>query len=56
MEAYDAASFAVWLHGAAGDRTAQTLGPVGFLASEVMQSLPRLFREMLKEQECSASD
>ena len=56
MEAYDAASFAVWLHGAAGDLTAQTLGPVGFLASEVMQSLPRLFREMVEEQECSPSD
>jgi NAD(P)H-hydrate epimerase len=56
MEAYDAASFAVWLHGAAGDLTARTLGPVGFLASEVMQSLPRQFRELLEEQECSPSD
>jgi NAD(P)H-hydrate epimerase len=56
MEAYDAASFAVWLHGAAGDRTAQTVGPVGFLASEVMQSLPRIFREMVEDRECSPSD
>jgi len=56
MEAYDAASFAAWLHGAAGDRTARTLGPVGFLASEIMESLPRLFREMVEEQECSPSD
>ena len=56
MEAYDAASFAVWIHGAAGDRMAQTLGPVGFLASEVMQTLPQLFREMMEERECSPSD
>lgn len=53
MEAYDAASFAVWLHGAAGDRAQQTLGPVGFLASEVMRSLPHLFREIMEEPECS---
>jgi len=56
MEAYDAASFAVWLHGAAGDRAEQTLGPIGFLASEVMQSLPHLFREMMEKWECSPSD
>jgi hydroxyethylthiazole kinase-like uncharacterized protein yjeF len=56
MDAYDAASFAVWLHGAAGDRAEQTLGPLGFLASEVMQSLPHVFREMLEEQECNSSD
>jgi len=56
MEAYDAASFAAWLHGAAGDRTAQTLGPIGFLASEVMRFLPRLFREMVEDRECSPSD
>jgi NAD(P)H-hydrate epimerase len=56
LEAYDAASFAVWLHGAAGDRVAQNLGPIGFLASEVMQSLPHLFREFSEEQECTPSD
>ena len=56
MEAYDASSFAAWLHGAAGDRVKQTIGPIGFLASEVMQSLPHVFREMMEEPECSASD
>jgi NAD(P)H-hydrate epimerase len=56
LEAYDAASLAVWLHGAAGDRVAQNIGPIGFLASEVMQSLPCLFREVMKEQECSPTD
>jgi NAD(P)H-hydrate epimerase len=56
MEAYDAAAFAVWLHGAAGDRVADTLGPIGFLASDVMHFLPLLFREMVEEQECSPSD
>ncbi|MBW2485699.1 MAG: NAD(P)H-hydrate dehydratase, partial [Deltaproteobacteria bacterium] len=49
FEAYDAASLAVWLHGAAGDRAAQNVGPIGFLASEVMQSLPHLFREIMEE-------
>jgi NAD(P)H-hydrate epimerase len=53
MEVYDASSFAVWLHGAAGDRARQMLGPVGFLASEIMQFLPHLFREMMEEPECS---
>jgi NAD(P)H-hydrate epimerase len=56
LEAYDAASLAAWLHGAAGDRVAQEMGPIGFLASEVMQCLPRLFREWMKEQECSPAD
>ncbi len=56
MEAYDAASFAVWLHGAAGDLAAQTYGPIGFLASEVMRSLPLVFREWMEEMECSPSD
>jgi NAD(P)H-hydrate epimerase len=55
MEPYDAASFAVWLHGAAGDRAARHLGPVGFLASDVMHCLPTLFREMLESQECEPS-
>jgi NAD(P)H-hydrate epimerase len=52
MEPYDAASFGVWLHGAAGDRAARTRGPLGFLASEIMHSLPCLFREMMEEPEC----
>ncbi len=56
MEAYDAASFAVWIHGAAGDQAAQAYGPIGFLASEVMQSLPLVFREWMEETECSPSD
>jgi ADP-dependent NAD(P)H-hydrate dehydratase / NAD(P)H-hydrate epimerase len=52
MEPYDAASFGVWLHGAAGDRAARTIGPIGFLASEIMHSLPCLFRELMEAPEC----
>ncbi len=56
MDAFDAASLAVWLHGAAGDRVQQAVGPIGFLASEVMHALPGLFKEVMEERECSPSD
>ncbi len=42
MEAYEAASLAVWLHGAAGDRLAGRVGPLGYLASELMREIPTL--------------
>jgi len=41
----DAASFGVWLHGAAGDAVAASRGPLGFLASEVMQAVPAVLRK-----------
>lgn len=50
---YDAASFGAWLHGAAGDRAAESLGPIGFLASEIMPFIPALFREIVDEPLCN---
>lgn len=47
MDPYDAACFGVLVHGAAGDRVAGRLGPVGFLATEVMQAIPEIFREIV---------
>ncbi len=46
---FDAASLGVWLHGAAGDRVANAMGPVGFLASDLMQSLPSVFKELIED-------
>ncbi|MBW8784872.1 MAG: NAD(P)H-hydrate dehydratase [Novosphingobium sp.] len=40
----DAALWAVWLHGEAGRRCAETEGPVGFLARELLAHVPRLMR------------
>lgn len=41
-EAGDAACWATWLHATAGDRLAARIGPVGFLARELADELPRL--------------
>lgn len=41
----DAACWATWLHATAGDRLAQRIGPVGFLARELADELPRLLAE-----------
>ncbi|XJJ59382.1 NAD(P)H-hydrate dehydratase [Novosphingobium sp. BL-8H] len=38
----DAALWAVWLHGEAGRHCAQTIGPVGYLARELLIALPRM--------------
>jgi hydroxyethylthiazole kinase-like uncharacterized protein yjeF len=38
----DAAAWAVWLHGEAGRRCAEQIGPVGFLARELLGHLPGL--------------
>jgi len=40
----EAASFGVWMHGRAGDRVAESTGPVGFLASEIMEAIPGVIR------------
>jgi NAD(P)H-hydrate repair Nnr-like enzyme with NAD(P)H-hydrate dehydratase domain len=34
--------WAVWLHGSAGERLAQRIGPVGFLAREIPDEIPAL--------------
>lgn len=41
----DGACWATWLHATAGDRLAQRIGPMGFLARELADELPRLLAE-----------
>ena len=41
-----AAGWGVWLHGEAGRRLAQRLGPIGFLARELLPELPGLMASM----------
>jgi hydroxyethylthiazole kinase-like uncharacterized protein yjeF len=45
VDAGDAACWATWLHATAGDRLAARIGPVGFLARELADELPRLLAE-----------
>lgn len=52
MDPYDAATFGVWLHGAAGDLLCREFGPIGFLASDVMHSLPRLIKQLEDQEGC----
>jgi len=47
MEAGAAAQTGVYLHGLAADRLAQNKAPVGYLASEVMNTLPEAMDELL---------
>ncbi len=44
-----AARAAVYLHGAAADHLAAAIGPVGYLAGEVMQALPQAIAKLLRE-------
>ena len=37
-----AAAWGVWLHGEAGTTLAKTRGPIGFLARELLEQVPRL--------------
>ena len=37
-----AAGWGVWLHGAAGCAAAEEIGPIGFLARDLLRHLPRL--------------
>ena len=39
---FEAAAWGVWLHGEAGRALAASVGPVGFLANELLGELPRL--------------
>lgn len=41
LQPYDAARFAVFLHGLAGDLAAREVGPVGMTAGDVVDRLPR---------------
>lgn len=42
----DAAIWAVWLHGEAGRRCAEQIGPIGFLARELLAHVPGLMRAL----------
>lgn len=42
MAPLEAAAWGVWLHGQAGATLATTVGPVGFLARELLPAIPRL--------------
>jgi len=42
----DAALWAVWLHGEAGRRCAEQIGPLGFLARELLAHVPGLMRAL----------
>ena len=41
-----AVTAAVWIHGSAGDRCAETLGENGVLASDLIRELPRILRDL----------
>lgn len=47
MSVFDAACLGVWVHGAAGDEVAETCGPLGFLASDVLRAVPGVYRRLL---------
>jgi ADP-dependent NAD(P)H-hydrate dehydratase len=41
----EAALWGVWLHGQAGERLGERIGPMGFLAREILGELPRVLAE-----------
>jgi NAD(P)H-hydrate epimerase len=43
-----AAHAAVYLHGAAADTLAKTIGPIGYLAGELMNTIPREIKKLLE--------
>jgi NAD(P)H-hydrate epimerase len=45
-----AAHTAVFLHGAAADTLAKSIGPVGYLASEVMNAIPSEIKKLMEPQ------
>lgn len=45
-EAAEAARWATYLHATAGDRLAEAVGPLGFLARELADQLPRILAEL----------
>ncbi|MCX7284924.1 MAG: NAD(P)H-hydrate dehydratase [Novosphingobium sp.] len=46
-DALEATLWAVWLHGEAGRRCAERVGPIGFLARELLAHVPALMRDAL---------
>lgn len=44
VDPQDAAAVGVWLHGAAGDRSAQRIGQYGMLPTDLLEDLPRLMK------------
>ena len=44
-----AAHAAVYLHGAAADALVQTVGPIGYLAGEVMNAIPSELKKILEK-------
>jgi hydroxyethylthiazole kinase-like uncharacterized protein yjeF len=45
VECFEAAAWAVWLHGEAGRRLADRVGPIGFLARQLLDEIPALMAE-----------
>lgn len=45
LEPFDAAAWAVWLHGEAGQRAAERIGPIGFLARDLPGEVPGLMAQ-----------
>jgi NAD(P)H-hydrate epimerase len=45
LDPYDAACLGVHLHGEAGDRASKRLGPVGFMASDLLEEVPEILRK-----------
>jgi NAD(P)H-hydrate epimerase len=43
-----AAHAAVYLHGAAADTLAKTIGPIGYLAGEVMNAIPAEIKKLIE--------
>ncbi|MDQ6739673.1 MAG: NAD(P)H-hydrate dehydratase, partial [Actinomycetota bacterium] len=41
-----AACWATYLHATAGDRLAATIGPISFLARELLDAMPRVLAEL----------
>jgi NAD(P)H-hydrate epimerase len=46
LTAFDAARLGTYLHGAAGDRAAEALGPEGMIAGDLIEQLPAAWREL----------
>jgi hydroxyethylthiazole kinase-like uncharacterized protein yjeF len=42
---FDAAGWAVWLHGEAGSRCAAAIGPLGYMARELLAEIPRVMHQ-----------
>ncbi|NOT33511.1 MAG: NAD(P)H-hydrate dehydratase, partial [Candidatus Eisenbacteria bacterium] len=51
LAAYDAARLGVFLHGTAGDRLNTTRGALGVIASDVLEALPDVMRELARTRE-----